>query len=134
MLVFFWFFSTHSHDISHHLIAADWEARGKSLDSRMHSQMKKEVDLEAIHPLETHIQSSRSPMESSQTTKSEMDPRRPSQQMDSSHSASPVGAASVVTTPPRNIISSVQEVGRGHALQDDRSLANSGESFLPFKL
>jgi hypothetical protein len=89
--------------------------------------MKKEVDLEAIHPLETHIQSNRSHMESSQMTKSEMDPRRPSQQMDSSHSASPVGGASV-TTPPRSIINNVQEAGRGHALADDRSLANSGES------
>lgn len=108
--------------------SADWEARGKSLDSRMHSQMKKEVDLEAIHPLETHIQSNRSHMENSPMTKSEMDPRRPSQQMDSSHSASPVGAGASVTTPPRSIINNVQEVGRGHAPADDHSLANSGES------
>lgn len=89
--------------------------------------MKKEVDLEAIHPLETHIQSNRSHMESSQTMRSETDPRRLSQQMDSSHSASPVGVASV-TTPPRNTINNVQEVGRVHAPQDDRNLANSGES------
>lgn len=94
--------------------------------------MKKEVDLEAIHPLETHIQSNRSHMESSQMTKSEMDPRRPSQQMDSSHSVSPVGTASV-TTPPRNIINNVQEAGRGHVQVDDRSLANSGESEFFYK-
>lgn len=85
--------------------------------------MKKEVDLEAIHPLETHTPSSRSHTETSPMTKMEMDPRRPSQQMDSSHSASPVTA----TTLPRNIINNAHEVGQGLVHQDDRNLANSGE-------
>lgn len=58
-------------------------------------------------------------------TKLEMDQRRPSQQMDSSHSASPVTA----TTLPRNITNNAHEAGQGQGLQDDRSLANSGESF-----
>lgn len=88
--------------------------------------MKKEVDLEAIHPLETHTPSNRSHMETSPMTKLEMDPRRPSQQMDSSHSASPITA----TTLPRNIINNVHEAGQGQVHQDDRSLANSGECFL----
>lgn len=96
----------------------------------MHSQMKKEVDLEAIHPLETHIQSNRSHMENSQMMKSETDPRRPSQQMDSSHSASPITA----TTLQRNTINNAQEAGQVHVLQEDRNLANSGESQKHFNL
>jgi hypothetical protein len=87
--------------------------------------MKKEVDLEAIHPLETHIPSR---MESSQMTKSEMDQHRQNQTMDLSHSALAGAAGSaVVTTPPRNITNNVQGVGQVHVHPEDRSLANSGE-------
>ena len=48
--------------------------------------------------------------------------RRPSQQLDSSLSVSPTG-----TTPQRSITNNAHEVGRVHALPDDRSLVNSGE-------
>jgi len=86
-----------------------------------------EVDMEIIHQQETPTPYSRAitttTVESYPMTKSEDLLRRPSQQADSSLSVSPA-----VTTPPRNIISSAQEVGRVHVLPDDRNnLANSGE-------
>jgi hypothetical protein len=85
--------------------------------------MKKEVDMEIHHQPETHTQFNRALITAeSYPMKMEQDHRRPSQQMDSSHSASPTA-----TTPPRNITNNVQEAGRVHALPDDRSLANSGE-------
>lgn len=63
-------------------------------------------------------------VETYQTTKTlqQEDHRRPSQQMDSSLSVSPTA-----TTPQRNIINNVHEVGRAHVLPDDRNLVNSGE-------
>lgn len=88
--------------------------------------MKTEVDMEKIHQQETPIQYNRpitTTAESYQTTKLEDLHRRPSQQVDSSHSASPA-----VTTPPRSITSNAPEVGRALVLPDDRNnLANSGE-------
>lgn len=79
--------------------------------------------------LETHTQYSRPQVtavqvESYPMTKTSQleDHRRPSQQMDSSLSASPTA-----TTPQRSIISNVHEVGRAPALPDDRNLVNSGE-------
>lgn len=80
-------------------------------------------------PPETHTPYSRpqvtaAQVETYQMTKiSPEDHRRPSQQMDSSLSASPTA-----TTPQRSIISSAQEAGRAHVLPDDRNLVNSGES------
>lgn len=82
-------------------------------------------------PPETHTQYSRpqvtaAQVETYQMTKiSQEDHRRPSQQMDSSLSASPTA-----TTPQRSIISNAQEVGRAHVLPEDRNLVNSGESRL----
>lgn len=95
----------------------------------MPSQMKKEAaDTENRQP-ETLTQYSRPQVtavqvETYQTTKtSPLDhQRRPSQQLDSSLSVSPTG-----TTPQRSITNNAREVGRGHALPDDRSLVNSGE-------
>lgn len=90
--------------------------------------MKKEADMESRQH-ETHTQYSRPQVtavqvESYPMTKTSQleDHRRPSQQMDSSLSASPTA-----TTPQRSIISNAHEAGRGHVLPDDRNLVNSGE-------
>lgn len=55
-------------------------------------------------------------------TKTTDNPRRHSEQLDSSLSVSPTA-----TIHQRNINSSALEAGRAHALQDDRNLVNSGE-------
>lgn len=93
----------------------------------MPSQMKKEADMEITRQPETHIPYSRPITTAAESYQTKLDNRRPSNQMDSSLSVSPV-----VTTPLRNIINNAPEVGRVHALQDDRSLANSGESQILF--
>lgn len=109
------------------MFSAEWEARKQSLESKMPSQMKKEVDMESRQQ-ETHTQYSRpqvtaAQVETYQTKNSQLeDHRRPSQQMDSSLSVSPTA-----TTPQRNIINNVHEAARAHVLPDDRNLVNSGE-------
>lgn len=112
-------------------LTAEWEARKQSLESKMPSQTKKEVDMESRQQ-ETLTQYSRpqvtaAQVENYQMTKNSQqeDQRRLSQQMDSSLSVSPTA-----TTPQRSIINNVHEAGRAHVLPEDRNLANSGESKL----
>jgi hypothetical protein len=117
------------------VLTADWEARKQSLESKMPSQTKKEAGMESRQP-ETHTPYNRPQVTAAQVENYPMtkisqseDHRRPSQQMDSSLSASPT-----VTTPQRNIINNVHEVGRGHVLPEDRNLVNSGEFHPPLPL
>jgi hypothetical protein len=106
---------------------AEWEARKQSLESKMPSQMRKEAATESRQP-ETLTQYSRPQVTAAQvesypmTKKMPEDHRRPSQQMDSSLSASPTA-----TTPQRSIISNAHEAVRGLVLPEDRNLVNSGE-------
>jgi hypothetical protein len=101
---------------------ADWQ---QSLESKMPSQTKKEVDMEITRQPATHIPFSQTTTTVAESYQTKLNNRRPSNQMDSSLSASPVA-----TTPLRNTISSVQEAGQAHALPGDRSLVNSGEFIL----
>jgi hypothetical protein len=111
--------------------SAEWEARKQSLDSKTPSQMRKEVDMEGIHQVETHTPYSRTVTAAAQVESSQMmkldDHHRPSLPMNSNHSVSPVA-----TTPLRNIINNVPEADRAHVLHDDRNLVNSGESLYLF--
>lgn len=115
-----------NHNFSLPAQTAEWEARKQSLESKTPSQMKKEADMETrqseIHTQYSRPQVTAAQVETYQMTKTSEDHRRPSQQLDSSLSVSPTA-----TTPQRSIISNAHEVGRVHALPDDRNLVNSGE-------
>lgn len=113
-------------------LAADWELRKQSLDSKMPSQMRRGVDIAAENRQQgaptqfNHRQPTVAHVETYQTTttmtKNSMDHRRPSQQMDSSLSVTPTAIS-----PQHSIINNVQEAARAHVHQEDRNLVNSGE-------
>lgn len=115
-------------------IAADWELRKQSLDSKMPSQMRRGADIAVENRQQgaptqfNHRQPTIAHVETYQTTTTTMtknsmaDHRRPSQQMDSSLSVTPTA-----TSPQHNIINNVQEAARAHVHQEDRNLVNSGK-------
>lgn len=106
--------------------------------SKMHSQTRMEVDMEDRQQdnptgLFNRPQVTAAQVETYQTMRtfvperSQLEDRH--NQLDSSHSASPVGQM-VVTSLPRNTINNVHAVDQLRSPPDDRNSVNTGESHL----